>query len=507
MPDGVVRWFDGSTGEALVVRKGRELPVAATELEPAARHAGARVHFDISRDGGVDRAVRVTLRRGTRVSPHQRGFGSLVGAHQPDDKGASSFVTTHPELGLSRTSHPLEVARSWSRTLAEGDLHSALSLYAPDATVYAGNVSYFGRRQVQAYWEASPLLGIGRSPRITGDGNVGVVVWDRPGLPARVEVRCRVEHGRLVEQRVGTPAEARRTVAVAAPAGPVPVAVSTHGDVAGADVTYGQQRLAHVLAQVGDPILFARLKLSRVGDPARERPAIAEVALDVNGDLVRAHVAAHDLREAADLLERRLRAQLVHRADRRVARRHGSGRAEPGEWRHGDLPARRPEHVDRPVDERRLVRHKTFFVDDMTPDEAAFDMEQLDYDFHLFRDLASGRDALLVRDGDGYRLDRLGPADGEPAAPARPPEGGAGQGSGAGGTARVAAASTSAVTSIDGREVVERAEPAPVLSVAEAVERMDSGGERLVFFANATTGRGTVVYRRYDGHYGLISPD
>ncbi len=507
MPDGVVQWFDGSTGEALVVRQGREFPVTVTELEPAARHAGARVHFDISRDGGVDRAVHVALRRGTRVSPGQRGFGSLAGAHQPDDKGLSSFVTAHPELRLSRTSHPLEVARSWSRMLAEGDLHSALSLFAADATVHVGDVSYSGRRQVQAYWEASPLLGVGRLPRITGDGNVGVVVWDDPGFPALVEVRCRVEHGRLVEQRVGTPAAARRTVEVAAPAGPVPVVVSTHGDIAGADVTYGQQRLAHVLAQVGDPILFARLKLSRAGDPARERPAIAEVALDVNGDLVRAHIAARDLREAADLLERRLRAQLVHRADRRVARRHSSGRPEPGEWRHGDLPARRPEYFDRPVDERQLVRHKTFVVDDMTPDEAAFDMEQLDYDFHLFRDLASGRDALLVRDVDGYRLDRLGPADGELAAPARPPGGDAGQGSGARGAASLATAPNSALTSINGREVVERAEPAPVLSVAEAIERMDSGGERLVFFANATTGRGTVLYRRYDGHYGLISPD
>jgi len=27
-----------------------------------------------------------------------------------------------------------------------------------------------------------------------------------------------------------------------------------------------------------------------------------------------------------------------------------------------------------------------------------------------------------------------------------------------------------------------------------------------VFFVEPTTGRGNVVYRRYDGHYGLISP-
>ena len=34
-----------------------------------------------------------------------------------------------------------------------------------------------------------------------------------------------------------------------------------------------------------------------------------------------------------------------------------------------------------------------------------------------------------------------------------------------------------------------------------------NNGERFVFFANSTTGRANVLYRRYDGHYGLIAPD
>ncbi len=49
--------------------------------------------------------------------------------------------------------------------------------------------------------------------------------------------------------------------------------------------------------------------------------------------------------------------------------------------------------------------------------------------------------------------------------------------------------------------------PAPVLTLDEAIEHLDTGGERHVFFANATTGRGNVLYRRYDGHYGLITSD
>jgi hypothetical protein len=44
-----------------------------------------------------------------------------------------------------------------------------------------------------------------------------------------------------------------------------------------------------------------------------------------------------------------------------------------------------------------------------------------------------------------------------------------------------------------------------VLTVQEATERLDAGGEPFVFFANAVSGRGNVVYRRYDGHDGLIT--
>ena len=35
---------------------------------------------------------------------------------------------------------------------------------------------------------------------------------------------------------------------------------------------------------------------------------------------------------------------------------------------------------------------------------------------------------------------------------------------------------------------------------------MNAVGHRFLFFENAATGRGSVLYRRYDGHYGLIEP-
>ena len=35
---------------------------------------------------------------------------------------------------------------------------------------------------------------------------------------------------------------------------------------------------------------------------------------------------------------------------------------------------------------------------------------------------------------------------------------------------------------------------------------MNAVEHRFVLFENAATGRGSVIYRRYDGHYGLIDP-
>ena len=36
---------------------------------------------------------------------------------------------------------------------------------------------------------------------------------------------------------------------------------------------------------------------------------------------------------------------------------------------------------------------------------------------------------------------------------------------------------------------------------------LSADGERYVFFVNTGTGRGNVIYHRFDDHYGLIAPD
>jgi Sigma 54 modulation/S30EA ribosomal protein C terminus len=47
---------------------------------------------------------------------------------------------------------------------------------------------------------------------------------------------------------------------------------------------------------------------------------------------------------------------------------------------------------------------------------------------------------------------------------------------------------------------------APRLSVTDAVARLEAAGQPFLFVVNAETGRGSLIYDRYDGHYGLIGP-
>ena len=162
--------------------------------------------------------------------------------------------------------------------------------------------------------------------------------------------------------------------------------------------------------------------------------------------------------EAIDLLQARLRRKLEQRAQHRQALRRRAASSPPGEWHHGERPTTRPDFFQRPAEEREVVRHQSHVTHEMTPDEAAFDLEQLDLDFYLFRDIATGDDALLERVSDGsYRL------------------------------ARIRNSTTDSARPVVNPATAERS--APTLRLDEAIERIGAGGERFVFFKNTATGR------------------
>jgi hypothetical protein len=238
------------------------------------------------------------------------------------------------------------------------------------------------------------------------------------------------------------------------------------------------ERMVRTLAGCAhESVLHARVRLTRTGDPARERPVIAQVNLDVNGRLVGVQVAGHTAHEAIDLVHDRARHRLERLARHWRARRGGQPRAEPHEWRHGQPPSHgRPDYYPRPAEDRQLVRHKAYKLVTASADEAAFDMDLMDYDFHLFTDAESGHDAVIYRGGStGYRVAFVG----------GPPDGWA--------------PPTAVPVTVSPR-------PTPLLSVFEAMNQLNGTGRPFLFFADLVTGEGRVLYRRYDGHYGLIAP-
>jgi sigma 54 modulation/S30EA-like ribosomal protein len=230
-------------------------------------------------------------------------------------------------------------------------------------------------------------------------------------------------------------------------------------------VGYARERLVELARDSREPVRHARITLRRTADPDVSHPALAKASLDVDGRTLRAQVVAVTPREAVDQLYDRLRHRLYRLALHQA----------PHEWRYPGEPTHRPDRSPRPPGQREIVRHKTYPLHRLDPDEAVAELERLDYDVHLFRDGRTGQDAVVYRAAPtGYRLARL-----VPVADAEPPT---------------------------GVPLTVSPTPAPHLTDREALQRITRAGQPFLFFADAYTGRGRLLYQRDDGHYGLVTP-
>ncbi len=247
------------------------------------------------------------------------------------------------------------------------------------------------------------------------------------------------------------------------------VRVTTRGDVPQAMSDHAKRKVREVYRYTTEPVHSAHVVLTRSADPARERSAVVEASLEYDATSVRAQAGASDMHAAVEMVADRLQRAVVRQQDRQQTRHRWLAEPEAHEWRHGATPAAHPPHFRRPVAEREVVRRKAFDLAPMTIDEAAFDLEQMDYEFYLFTELGSGRDALVHRGHEaGYAvLGDVGDTE-----------------------------------STAGAVVLEGA--APVMSEQEARAHLDLAGQPYVFYLDRDTGRGRVLYVRYDGHYGLI---
>ncbi len=224
---------------------------------------------------------------------------------------------------------------------------------------------------------------------------------------------------------------------------------------------YAEAKIGALVRYSPLPILRARVKLTELRHRSTGGHVMAEATLDVNGRPVRAQVAAGSSHEAIDLAQDRLRRKLSQ-LGKHPARQGGRERSH------------RPGYAARPPVEREIVRHKAFEPETTTIDEAIFDLDLMDYDFQLFHDAESDVDSVVYRDAPhGHRITHLRLVDTVPSA---------------------------AVS------VTVDSWPAPVMPLAAAIDTLDAGEAAFVFFADSATGRGNVLYRRHDGHYGLITP-
>jgi len=127
-----------------------------------------------------------------------------------------------------------------------------------------------------------------------------------------------------------------------------------------------------------------------------------------------------------------------------------------------------------------INRRKEYELLRGAPMQAVMVMDAMDYDVHLFTDAETGEDAVVYRAGpSGLRLARQ---------------------------RRMCPPGSSLSTSSQVVPLIVNPHATPNLNEAAAVEQVRDNGAPFLFFTDAATGRGRLLYRRYDGDFGLIAP-
>ncbi|MDH6707494.1 hypothetical protein P3T27_004231 [Kitasatospora sp. MAA19] len=228
------------------------------------------------------------------------------------------------------------------------------------------------------------------------------------------------------------------------------VRVEIRGELPREDAEYARAQALDTAAGLGPGARALRIRLTRTRARTVTRPALAQADVDLAGaGPVRVQLAAATAREAVDLTLGTLAGRAV-----RLREQGDIGLAAVHE------SAYRPQYAARPLAERRIARRKEVVLAHRTPEQAARELLALDRRFHLFVDATTGRDSLV------HRCPLSGALE-------------------------CAAAG---------------ADPAGPLDLPEAARRLWLTGAPFVCHADPGDGRARVLYRRYDGHYGLITP-
>ena len=247
--------------------------------------------------------------------------------------------------------------------------------------------------------------------------------------------------------------------------------IVVRGDVSDQMVAYAREKMVAIIAAAPAPVLGAELRLDHHADPTRERPDYVEATIDLDGTAVRAHRNAATMSESIDRALTRLRRRVE--ATSELARDRVLRHRDPGSWHHADRPTERPHVFPRPVEDRVVVRRKTFALHPESIEDALWDLESLDHDFFLFVHDETGTEAVVYRSGGGYGLMQR----------------------------------TETPEAIKRVEISLELGPHPATTTLESARAiLDETNAPFEFFVDVASGRGQVAYRRYDGHYGLVLP-
>jgi ribosomal subunit interface protein len=144
---------------------------------------------------------------------------------------------------------------------------------------------------------------------------------------------------------------------------PVNVEVTARGNVSRRARAEARRKVERLEGFSKGPMLGARVVLIQEPNLRIALPARAEAEINLQGRLIHARAAAPSMEAAVDDVAERLQRQLRRYVDRLVTFEHEPASPPPGEWSHHAWTPPRPPVFVRPVEERQLIRHKSFAFD------------------------------------------------------------------------------------------------------------------------------------------------
>lgn len=252
------------------------------------------------------------------------------------------------------------------------------------------------------------------------------------------------------------------------------VVYEAYGSVPPSTRKHAEEMMRRLSDTASEPVRTARIKVKHDEDRGTDETSIAQGSMDFSDISIRVEAVGPTPDAALDAVGERLEDKLARLAGRPENSGTAALTSPPGRWRYREDADVRPTFHYRPPESRTVVRRKTFSpLEQISIAEALFHLDALDYRFFMFGDVTDERTSVVYRNFAGPALRRV---DGS-----RPADG-----------------------SVEGIHVNEA--EAPVITAADAISRLNISEMAFIFFRDFDRGRSTVLYRRYDGHYGLLVP-